>query len=401
MKWLLGLVAVFLVGIGVWFLGNDDPGKDEISPGVESSERVPISRRERQLTEVREKSARVLGDEEAQSKIEAFLENNGDRLRSWDQATAGEFNSLVYSWGVADPRGAMAYVSGLNGPADLTLRDRMRVQIMRAWGLVDHEAAFVWLREPGQEREKDKTALLNLLHGMHQADPGAVDRFLVTLPESEQLVNQTHIKRIARLKLNSRGLEEATRWAKEFPMAYVRKIAMNQIAEDIGTRDPEAAVEWAAKHAGDPSANSAVARVVSKWKRLDSVEPEEIANWTKGLSPGEGRIDAMALAVANWARVDPVKAAGFVQKLTPGEERQKVISNFAPAIAKVDPEAAIEWAGKITDQEIQDTTMIRALVQWAVSDQEAAKGWMETAEVTPKVREAVATSPFFGNRGEE
>jgi hypothetical protein len=63
----------------------------------------------------------------------------------------------------------------------------------------------------------------------------------------------------------------------------------------------------------------------------------------------------------------------------------------------MNPEVAIEWAETITDQAKQDETMIRTLLHWAIVDREAAKSWVETAEMTPEVREVISKSSRFGN----
>ena len=59
-----------LVGFFIFWKGDSDD--EEQSPGMEGSERVTKSPRERQLQDVRTKSARVLTVENAQGKIEDF-----------------------------------------------------------------------------------------------------------------------------------------------------------------------------------------------------------------------------------------------------------------------------------------------------------------------------------------
>ncbi len=44
----------------------------------------------------------------------------------------GLFNQLAYHWEVLDPERAMVYVGSLNGSADLTKRERLTAQILRA-----------------------------------------------------------------------------------------------------------------------------------------------------------------------------------------------------------------------------------------------------------------------------
>ncbi len=367
---------------------------------MEGSERVTKSPRERQLQEVRAKSARALSVENAQGKIEDFLDGHAGML-GWDQKTVREFNQLAYHWGVADPEGAMAYVGSLNGPADLTLRDRLTAQILRAWGLVDHEAALAWFETPGQEREKDSQTLVNVVQGMFYADPKAVDDFLLSLPESEYLVNRTYVDRVARMHFMHNGLEEATKWVRGFPNDRIRMRAFYKIADDLAARDPREAAEWMTRYAGETGAKLALGSIASDLSRAEGVAPGEVAKWAHSLPASEGRGNAIAVAVAAWARQEPVEAAEFMKRLPLGEEREEVVASFAPAVARMNPELAIEWAETISDQAKQNDTIIRTLVQWAIADREAATKWMETAEVTTEVGEAISKSPYFGNRKDE
>ena len=395
MKWLAGLIALAVLG-GVMILWEGDPPDEEQVSGEEGLKRKLKSQWERRLEEVRSKATRALNPSNAQSKIEDFLNANGS-IREWDQETVREFNRLAYHWGVLDPEGAMAYVGSLNGPADLTKRERLTAQILRAWGLVDYKAALAWFEEPGQEREKGSSELVNVVQGMFGADPKAVDEFLLGLPEEEELVNWTYIDRVARMHFLNNGLEAATKWAREFPNEKIKKRAIEKIADDLAARAPREAAEWIREYAGDPAAKLALPSIAADMIRAEGVAAAEVAKWARDLPPGEGRGDAMAVAVAAWARQEPVEAGEFVESLPKGEEREVVVSRFAPAVGKINPEVAIEWAGTISNQKKQDETMIRTLVQWALVDQEAAKSWMETAEVTPEVREAISESRFFGN----
>ena len=103
--------------LGVWVLWDGDSGGEKEVSVSETRERELKSRRERQLAEVRSKATRVLSADSAQKKIEDFLNEHGG-IRGWDQEMAGAFNRLAYHWGIVDPRGAMAFVGSLNGPAD-------------------------------------------------------------------------------------------------------------------------------------------------------------------------------------------------------------------------------------------------------------------------------------------
>ncbi|MFT7302557.1 MAG: hypothetical protein ACI8UZ_001394 [Akkermansiaceae bacterium] len=102
-----------------------------------------------------------------------------------------------------------------------------------------------------------------------------------------------------------------------------------------------------------------------------------------------------------WGVTDPrgamEEAVAFVESLPSGREREVVAGSFAIAVARMNPEVAIEWAETITDQAKQDETMIRTLLHWAIVDREAAKSWVETAEMTPEVREVISKSSRFGN----
>lgn len=303
--------------------------------------------------------------------------------------------------GVADPRGAMEYVGSLNGPADLTLRQRMTAQILRAWGLVDHEAALAWFQEPGRGGENDSQTLVNVVQGMFGADPKAVDEFLLSLPEEEALVNRTYIDRVARMHFYHNGLEAATEWVRGFSNERIKMRAFHQIAKDLAARDPREAAEWMSRYAGETAAKLALGSVASDLNRVEGVKPGEVAKWARGLPQSEGRGAAIAVGVSAWAREEPEEAVAFVESLPSGKERDVVVGSFAPVVARMNPEVAIEWAETITDQAKQDETMIRTLVSWAIADGEAAKSWMETADVTPEVREALSKNSHFGNRGEE
>ena len=110
--------------------------------------------------------------------------------------------------------------------------------------MVDHEAALAWFEEPGQEREKTSQTLVNVVQGMFGADPKAVDEFLLRLPESEWSVNRTYIDRVARMHFYRDGLEEATKWVREFPDEKIKARAFLKIADDLAARDPREAAEW-------------------------------------------------------------------------------------------------------------------------------------------------------------
>lgn len=324
-----------------------------------------------------------------------------------------------------------------------SLSDAKLSLFFRGWTLLDTTGAFqtaVVL----QSRAAQSIALNAVFDGV---DATAADKLLQALDQfpagtmDAQLRQSLIGKGIA--KMSEADPAGAAKWLDSPSAAQVDTDTRHRVAENWGSQDPQAAIDWA-KHYEDGSAirRSAMQGAISGWwtkdpdgaaayakeassnsfegqqlasmiaSRIAVADPAKALQWTSSLDNAEARklseltlglawtvkdpqgatqwvqtlpsqqAQSMIPAMAGlWARNDPEAAGAWVSSIN-GPARDRSAATYSSAIVDSDPAAAMQWALSISDPTLRDTTAEKTARAWLMRDPQAAGSWIRNAPLS-------------------
>jgi hypothetical protein len=241
-------------------------------------------------------------------------------------------------------------------------QQQMLQQIARSWGQQDLSAALAWAKQLSESSDRN-TAIAGLGATWAASDPEAALKFAGTLPTGN-----------------------------------ARRDMFSQVANTLGEKDPEEAIQIVAKLSGDASKKDMLQILFGRmaWQdpekalKLATTLPEgreevytQVANawaskdptaamaWAANLPAGKNRAEILANTLGQWASQSPEEAATYVSKLN-GEEQERGVQSVISNMARNDPEYAAQWIGQFPEGKIKEQALNILISQWCHADPTAA-----------------------------
>jgi hypothetical protein len=258
--------------------------------------------------------------------------------------------AAIYAWAFHDPRSAMR---ALERVEDAQLRDFLRTRLVAGWARSEHR---------------------------HSANG-----YVASLPEGAQ--RDSFAGMLAR-EFNEEGAEALMRWADGVPevVPSYKATVFRKACAALAATDPEAAVRWAATHAGRSYAVGSTAIIAGRWADLD---PEAALAWLVAQPAGAERDDAVADAFGRWSSLSSAEAERWLRSSTPAAALDPAVRVAVRRTNQGSPEGAVEWAKRIEDAELRDEVIVAVGRAWLRRDAEGAGSWLVRSDLPEPVRAAI------------
>lgn len=151
-------------------------------------------------------------------------------------------------------------------------------------------------------------------------------------------------------------------------------------------RDPAYAYAWAQKHADGPHGKNLLRHLSARWGYEDGPAAME---WAVALPPSEQKSFLIERTWRSFLVRDRAGARAWMSDQTPTPELESAWTLYLIGTAKEDPEQAIALAAQVQNRARRDKVLTAAGRAWMRSDRAAAEAWLEGADLTPDVREAI------------
>jgi hypothetical protein len=115
--------------------------------------------------------------------------------------------------------------------------------------------------------------------------------------------------------------------------------------------------------------------------------------WLSTLPDGWNREDAVRETYRTWLRLGGDRPLEWLRAAELEPWLDPAVSLFAKKLSHEDREAALEWAGRISDEEIRWGTVGLIARAWLMTDEEAAKAWIDRAELPELYRRKIFEIP--------
>ncbi len=251
----------------------------------------------------------------------AFEFINQQDWTGWDPAALGEArNRALISWAQTDPEQARRHVE--EGP-ELASGDRSQVyQLVRGWSEVDPDGAVAWLAKTGLGKSKEYDALVEAISRRDGAE-GLNTWFSERMREgtSEQDKNG-FAQAIAKLKQEYEP-EKAAAWVEQhlgedwLPESEI----VESTAHAFAARDPEGAMQWAAK----TGIGNATMAAMNSWCQRDLAA----ASAWMIRNIGDPAYAASAPVVLDFlSRTDPASARTWAESLPDPATRDRLLQQM-------------------------------------------------------------------------
>jgi hypothetical protein len=203
---------------------------------------------------------------------------------------------------------------------------------------------------------------------------------------------QRAIYTVARRKVLRDGVEAAFRWAEGLPDSEdeFKLNVFRRVASSAAEVDPQAAAAWAERHADGEHGLQLPRRVGTRWAKRD---PESAMRWLSTLPESWNRDDGVRETYRTWLRLGGDRPMEWLRNAELEPWLDPAVSLFAKKLSYEDPEAALEWAGRISDEEIRWGTVGVIARAWLMADEEAAKAWIDGAELPDVYRQKIFVIP--------
>jgi hypothetical protein len=275
-----------------------------------------------------------------------------ERALSWpgrSRRTAA--GAAIYAWGFHDPEAALR---ALESVQDAQLRDFLRTRLVSGWARSRH-------KEPA-------------------------NRYIASLPEGAQ--RDSFAGMLAR-ELNEEGPEAVIRWAEATPdvVPSYKATVFRKACAALAATDPEAAVRFAAAHAGRDYAAGATGVIAGRWANLD---PRASLDWLVALPADAERDAAVSDAFGQWVAFARVEAEGWLRSATPASALDPAVRVLVRLTNQEgSPEEAVEWAKRIEAPELRDEVIVAVGRAWMRRAPRAAGSWLARSGLPEGVRASI------------
>jgi hypothetical protein len=115
--------------------------------------------------------------------------------------------------------------------------------------------------------------------------------------------------------------------------------------------------------------------------------------WLSTLPESWNRDDGVRETYRTWLRLGGDRPMAWLRDAELEPWLDPAASLFAKKLSHEDREEALEWAGRISDEEIRWGTVGLIARAWLLADEEAAKAWIDRAEMPEVYRRKIFEIP--------
>lgn len=261
--------------------------------------------------------------------------------------------------------------------------------VLRAWAREDPEAALAAASTAGQQSLRNSYRQA-VIAGWEESGRSGLLEFVEQLPPGGE--RQRAIATLARRMVLRHGVEESFRWAESVPdgEGEFKLNVFRRVGSAAAEVEPERAAAWAERHEAGDFGNGLPRRVAVRWAKRDGAAAMA---WLATLPAGRNRDDGVREGYRSWLRHDKEAAKAWMRSTELAEWNEPALSLFAMMVAQENPQEGVEWASRIRDDARRDGTIVLLGRIWLRQDAEAARAWMDGANLDPDTKRRMFEFP--------
>ncbi len=275
-----------------------------------------------------------------------------DGLSRLDRVPRGEardyaLRALADAWARSAPAAALAWAQALPDPADRTpaletvLRNVSERDPLEAIALAQKSLTGLALER----------TLSIAIQRLTNTDPtAAAERVGMMPPGDTQTMTAVNV---ARALADQKGIDVALTWIAGLPVELLRWIVLNNVLTTWSQKDPLAAARYVAE-----------------------------------MPPGGG-LDFAAQHMGLLLGNKPHDAIMWAEALPTTTARDGAFVSIASAWAQREPTEAVKWAVTLQGEPLRTNALAGAFTYWQMMDQNAARAWLEQADLPPATKAKV------------
>jgi len=251
--------------------------------------------------------------------------------------------------------------------------------VLATWVNQDPSQAITWV-EQLPDGDAKRRAIISVASEAVRTDPQSAVRMAGGLPESAE---RDEILNRAMAEWVHSAPSDVQTWVQQVEDPSLRSRLMAVVATTLAESDAPTAAQLALTSM-EPGKlqNDAVVGIVQRWAQRD---PASAASWVAQFPAGDLRDAAIDNLVKLWP--SRTEAAAWLNSLPAGPSRDAGFRAYAEQIAPAYPREAAGWAAAIADPQIQAAQLERIIRAWNDRDFASASRWVQTASLTPSIRQ--------------
>ncbi len=292
-------------------------------------------------------------------------------------------DSIVAAVAGVDPGRAAALLTGeVRDSLGEQKTERLAARLSAAWAEKNYDEALVWAEsQSGKLRDH---ALAGMVGTMFERDAEKATELARMLPAGEAstlactevLMEWSRRDPARALELMSGGL---------LPK---QEDASALIFADWAQRDVEAS-RLAAQGLDGRAGEVAVAEVAEVWGQRD---PEAAAQWLADQSKGATNVNAWMSLSHTWGASDPQAASEWVLSMPAGAGRDGAVMGLVDSQRERDAASAVAWAETISDGRMRERALMGAYNRWKAKEPAPAAAWLESTSALTTGQKAALKS---------
>lgn len=258
-----------------------------------------------------------------------------------------EWGEFHYAWGALAGEEAVLFAQ--------ESEERDMAACFGGWVSANPGAAMAWLEGQTDEQKRRGDLKWGAVFGLANTDPQLATEFVTERLQAGDRDAGKMIRLVADSVLKSGDHLEAAGWATRLPEGELRDAAVNRVARDYASKDPEKAVDW-----------------------------------LETLPQSDGKVRGMAKAFSNWSAKDPAAAAERLNRMAESPARDSAVRGYSKSIVYRDTAAAIDWASTISDEKTRNDTLVRYGRIYMQRDREAATRWLANGNLPAGLQDRIS-----------
>lgn len=249
------------------------------------------------------------------------------------RATLG--TELIREWAKKNVAAAAEFAAA---QADLGFRGALAKGLVESWGQTDPAAALAW-----SEEHLRGTARNEAISGLVKA---AAQKSLTTASElvADMQPGPAQNRACASIfetwfKKGAKERTAAFEWLASLPDAEARRLAFERVQWNWMWEDPEGVREFISGPHGDLASSSMIRQVAN---RQAAKNPEEAMQWAAKF-PAERATEARSAVLESWLSIRPEAAGTYVRNLPAGAERERAVRTVTQNLVYQSVEQVGTW----------------------------------------------------------
>jgi hypothetical protein len=303
---------------------------------------------------------------------------------------ADEVRLFMLAWTRFDGPGAFATARDWPTPWKTILME----QAMQAWGYNDGRAALAESEQIEDEELREKLQIALVSGWISSHDRLGASEYAATISEPRR---RTRLALRLAGEAKRDGVDAVIAWADAIPVDApndFKEVVFSHAAGVIARLDPKRVTTWYEGQMKHAYTSFGLRSIAGKWAQFH--DPKALITWIDSLPIEEDReperVGAVGMAFRTWAPEAPEEAEAWLESASAGPTRDVAIDEFARATVDADPTNALHWVGQITDYELRRTRTLRYTRLWFAQDPDAAKTWLETADMPKAWRKQITNN---------